>query len=469
MRFAVIATLAFCLHAAPVRADVIYVDPAGTIGYPTIQEGISASAEGDTVIVLAGFYAGPDNRDLDFAGDDIVLRSSDGPDATVIYCEGAHRAFLIHGGETSAATIEGFTIRNGSAECGGGIQITASSLTIRDCSFESCSADEEGGTIALYGDAGPVPTSTLTLDNCFFTGSHAYSAGTIRCSNGRLLLSECEFRFNSATNDGSVYCSESECFASNCIFAENDARGIHLSEVEGAVSGCVFEDNDGGGMTMRFGDVAIRDCMFLGNRGETGGGIGLYACSPLIENCTFRSNYAPYGGGVGGNYSSPTILGCFFLNNTAFYAGQAIYLFNTDISTPEITSCTMFGSRGFTRGEAVLYFEDSYPVVERTSVAFSGVLGVACGGAAVPSISRCIVFGHVEGDSLCGDYHDNLFTDPLWCNVENDDFDVCSNSPSLPEHNPWGVTVGASVVIGCGECVTPVEQESWGSIKALFR
>ena len=145
---------------------------------------------------------------------------------------------------------------------------------------------------------------------------------------------------------------------------------------------------------MRFGDVAISDCMFLGNRGGTGGGIGLYACSPLIENCTFRSNYAPYGGGVGGNYSSPTILGCFFLNNTAFY---------------------------------------------------------------------------VEGDSLCGDYHDNLFTDPLWCNVENNDFDVCSNSPSLPEHNPWGVTVGASVVIGCGECVTPVEQESWGSIKALFR
>ena len=53
--------------AAP--AGVIYVDCAGGGDYLTIQEGIAAASEGDTVLVAPCTYVGPENRDLDFAGD----------------------------------------------------------------------------------------------------------------------------------------------------------------------------------------------------------------------------------------------------------------------------------------------------------------------------------------------------------------------------------------------------------------
>ena len=93
---------------------------------------------------------------------------------------------------------------------------------------------------------------------------------------------------------------------------------------------------------------------------------------------------------------------------------------------------------------------------------------MGCLGPKLPTTYHSLSYGNAGGDSLCGNHHDNLFTDPLWCNVYNDDFEVCENSPCLPENNPWGVQIGP-LGQGCGECLTPVEVNSWGTIKAMFR
>jgi hypothetical protein len=82
---------------------------------PTIQAGIDVASPGDTVLVAAGTYAGTGNRDLDFAGKDLVLRSQAGPATTIIDCAGSGRGFLFHTFETPASVIEGFTIRDGYA------------------------------------------------------------------------------------------------------------------------------------------------------------------------------------------------------------------------------------------------------------------------------------------------------------------------------------------------------------------
>jgi hypothetical protein len=74
------------------------------------------------------------NRDIDFGGKAIILRSLSGsPASTVIDCEGLGRAFYFHSGETLATAVIGFTITGGQADFGGAIQCEYSHPQIRKC------------------------------------------------------------------------------------------------------------------------------------------------------------------------------------------------------------------------------------------------------------------------------------------------------------------------------------------------
>ena len=55
----------------------------------TIKAGINAAVDGDEVVVADGLYTGSGNRELDFGGRDLVVRSANGPDNCIIDCEGA--------------------------------------------------------------------------------------------------------------------------------------------------------------------------------------------------------------------------------------------------------------------------------------------------------------------------------------------------------------------------------------------
>ncbi len=89
----------------------------------TIQAGISATLQSnDEVIVAQGIYQGVGNRDLDFSGKNITVRSSNPENlgvvaATIIDCQGnetnPHRGFIFHSGEGADAVVAGFTIKNG--------------------------------------------------------------------------------------------------------------------------------------------------------------------------------------------------------------------------------------------------------------------------------------------------------------------------------------------------------------------
>jgi len=142
------------LLLTPASADTITVCWDGSGDYLTIQEGINAAVDGDTVLVLDGTYTGPGNRDLDFGGKAITVRSENGPDNCIIDCEGRqadpHRGFFFYSGETTAAVVDGFTIQNGYArsegECGtigGGILCMFSNPTIANCTIIGNTAADE--------------------------------------------------------------------------------------------------------------------------------------------------------------------------------------------------------------------------------------------------------------------------------------------------------------------------------------
>ncbi|MCK4415324.1 MAG: hypothetical protein KAY32_17455 [Candidatus Eisenbacteria sp.] len=60
----------------------------------------------------------------------------------------------------------------------------------------------------------------------------------------------------------------------------------------------------------------------------------------------------------------------------------------------------------------------------------------------------------------------NIWADPLFCDREGGDFRLELGSPCAPEANPDCGVIGA-LPVGCGP--NPIDDRTWGGLKALFR
>lgn len=184
----------------------LYVGPGET--YTTIQSAINASVNSDIIIVRDETYTGAGNKNLDFGGKAITVRSENGPTACTIDCEGSGRGFYFHSGETASSVVDGFSIIN--ADAGSG----------------------HGGAISCDWPTSP------TITNCIMSENSANWGGAIYCHGGTARISGCLFSANTSTGGrgGAIYCSNSDPNIVNCVFTDNTVPGGHGGAVLGWTS-----------------------------------------------------------------------------------------------------------------------------------------------------------------------------------------------------------------------------------------
>jgi hypothetical protein len=255
--------------------------------YATIQEAINVAVDADTVLVDPGTY----NENIDLLGLDIVVTSqyvftqdSSDIENTVITAENIGGSVVtMTSGETEAAVVTGFTVRDG----------TGSDYVTPYGTFTT------GGGFYLIG-------SSPTIQNNIITENEAYDGGAGIFSDG----GEPVITYNVITQN---YCVDNGCGA-----------GMLLKNQEGGeVSHNFIEFNyarHGGGIALKNADPYVTRNVIAHNEGATqAGGMWIYdGSNPDIINNTISDNYAPpgWGGGVQVKDGSAPV----FMNNIVSFS-----------------------------------------------------------------------------------------------------------------------------------------------------
>jgi hypothetical protein len=193
--------------------------------FDAIHEGIDAAVDGDTVLVRDGTYTGAGNRNLDFAGRLITVRSETGPETCIVDCQGHGRGFPFRSGESAAARLDGFTVTNGSnVTYGGAIYCDGASPTIMNCILVA-NAAERGGGMYCESQSSPV------VKNCLIVENVAERGGGVFLSRSEAILTNCTMAGNRAdiAGGGLKVINRTNVTITNCILSADQApRGAEI-------------------------------------------------------------------------------------------------------------------------------------------------------------------------------------------------------------------------------------------------
>jgi len=278
--------------AADARARTRRVRRDGK-GFPTIRSAIDAAKDGDTVLVADGTYTGVGNRNIDFQGKRITLRSENGPERCIIDCEGKGRGFYFRRNEKADSVVDGFTITNGYADGdGGAILCSSSSPTIINVIISNNKCGGSGGGICLApGDS--------KIANVVLIGNRAKGFGGGLCSRaGNPRVTNCTVAANAAEQGGGLYFDDGSPALSNSIVWENTAAATGNEIALGAaaklaVKSCDVQGDKVGVDVAEGGALAwANDNLSLHPRFSLPGDFHLLPYSPCVD----AGAYKPTGG-----------------------------------------------------------------------------------------------------------------------------------------------------------------------------
>jgi hypothetical protein len=310
----------------------------------TIQAGINAATDGDTVLVADGTYTGTGNKNLDFGGKDITVRSASGdPAACVIDCQTDGRAFHLHSGESRAATIDAFTITNGrlSEGDGGGVCCVGSSPTISNCVFLDMYV-EDGLGAGIYSSGGAPLIVGCRFDGCQISSvsGYGFAGAGIYCSGGAPEIIDnffvrCTFNVFCTYGGGAIGCENTDILI----------RGNEITACGG--------HGAGGGIWGRDSQINIsHNRIYRCAAYHYGGAMAMWNCAGKLTNNEIVLNRVTdmYGGGIRINGDDIEIaFSTIAYNRVGYGSGGGVYVGSS--STALIHHSILWGNHAGNAGD----------------------------------------------------------------------------------------------------------------------
>ncbi len=275
--------------------------------YLTIQGGIEAAAQGDTILVSPGHYL--ENVTL---GDKSVVLTSlyalSGNEThirqTIIDGNASGSVVTIRGAAEPPITLTGFTLTNGLSNSGGGI---------------------------FCQNASPLLQNLFITDNN--TTGWFSSGGGIYCSNSAPSLTNVRITGNAATLGGGIFSNYAEPRLENCLIAYNTVSGakargggiycgmnsvFHLKTV--TIKGNQSSWHGGGIYCWTNSTLIIEHVAVINNSaqqwGAQGGGIYFSGATGRLDHLTMSGNAATRGGGLAFENTNLEIVNSILWGNT---------------------------------------------------------------------------------------------------------------------------------------------------------
>ncbi len=390
----------------PIFAHILNV-PAQ---YATIQAGIDASANGDTVLVAPGTY----HERINFNGHACILASlfllngdTSSIGETIIDGDAAGSVVTFDHSESSTSLLIGFTVRNGRTVNGSGVNCIGAGPTIRNNIITANTSTSDAG---IGGGIGCENNSNAIIESNWIIGNRAgYGAG-IGAYNSSPLIDR-NFIFGNVApsgeiggNGGGICCMGS----SSPIIVANEIRydsafwsggGIAcFGDAQAVITGNTISENYGCGVQLGLGHSILRGNVISGNTSQhVGGGVLCNDFSGEISNNIIAGNMAPDD-------------------------GAAIY-YNSEQFAPSLANNVIFGN---TSG---IYFHGTGLTVVNSICWRNDAYEIRLYSGSTASVTYCDIQGGWTGMG-------NIDVDPLFRDTTYVDFHLQSTACGDPHNSP---------------------------------
>ena len=378
MRLCLVLVLSTSIAVSIAHAAIINV-PADQ---PTIQAGINAASNGDTVLVAPGTYT----ENINFMGKAITVTSSAGAETTIIDGGNTAPVATFSSSEGPMSVLSHFTLQNGTAtfnsqDAGGGVYIDGSSPTIANDIIQKNSACNDGGGIGVsFGS--PIIKDNIIKNN---------------------LQSGCE----GGPGGGGIA-----------------VLGAGSTQIIGnRIQNNVWAGNGGGITLFAAGTPTLIDNIISSNSSDGGQGGGMYIV----------------------NESNALIVQNLFYGNTGSQGGAIYLLVPDDNGAPILVNNTIVGGSGATQGSAVWVggFDNLVQFFNNLMIGLPGQNAVDCDStysSQPPTFTNNDAYSR-NGPGLEGtcagesSENGNISLDPRFVNSKDNNYRLQSDSPAINSGN----------------------------------